>query len=209
MRDQNTTPPAIEGLLREHPLLWRGRPDPRPRSGLPTGFPALDTALPDGGWPTRGVVELLHEGPGLGQVSLLLPLAARLAADGLGVVWLNPPPAPYAPALAAAGLPLARCLWLQPETRRDQFWAAERVVRSAACGLLLWWPPVLAPTTLRRLQLAASDGATLAVLLVHRPLDGNHVPLRLRLRRLDNGERELRVLRARGSHRRPLVRLPA
>lgn len=209
MHDENTTPPAIETLLREQPLLWRGRPAQGPARGRPTGFAALDAALPDGGWPAQGLVEVRHEGPGLGQVSLFLPLAERLAGDGLGLVWLNPPPAPYAPALVAAGLPLARCLQLRPASHRDQLWAAERTLRSAACGLLLWWPPVLAPTTVRRLQLAAGEGRTLAALFVRRPLGGAHVALRLGVQRHANGERTVRILKARGSHRRPDVRLPA
>lgn len=41
---------------------------------LPTGFAALDAELPGGGWPAGALIELLADRPGVGELSLLLPL---------------------------------------------------------------------------------------------------------------------------------------
>ena len=79
----------------------------------PTGFAALDAALPGGGWPQAGLVEWLVDAPGagsgstnatstdaLGQGELHL-LALAWAKTGLRQVWIAPPAWPYGPALAA------------------------------------------------------------------------------------------------------------
>ena len=41
---------------------------------LPTGFATLDAELPGGGWPAGALIELLADRPGIGELSLLLPL---------------------------------------------------------------------------------------------------------------------------------------
>ena len=59
-----------------------------PRPAVPTGHPALDTALGVGGWP-RGALALLDAPTGGGATSLALgTLAAAQAAGGL-VAWLD------------------------------------------------------------------------------------------------------------------------
>ena len=69
-------PPQLERLL-QHPALWRGR-GAAPREGLATGFDALDAALPDAGWPRRGLVEILVPANGCGELALWTPLIRRL-----------------------------------------------------------------------------------------------------------------------------------
>ena len=44
--------------LLEHPAIWRGRSAARAES-LPTGFGAIDSCLPGGGWPRTGLIEIL------------------------------------------------------------------------------------------------------------------------------------------------------
>ena len=98
-------------------------PSPRcsriPRSGAATiarrsprrcrpAFAALDAALPGRGWPQGALTEMLLEREGIGEIRLTLPALARVQAQGRDVVWIAPPHRPYAPALAAAGLDLAR-----------------------------------------------------------------------------------------------------
>ena len=43
----------------------------------PSGYAALDAALPGGGWPEAALVEVLLAADGLGELSLLLPTLAR------------------------------------------------------------------------------------------------------------------------------------
>jgi len=88
---------SLDELLR-HPGLWRAREQSGAAGGdatLATGYAGLDHALPGGGWPRRGLVEILTDRCGVGELSLLVPaLAARLGLGRWGqgeVSWLNPP----------------------------------------------------------------------------------------------------------------------
>jgi cell division inhibitor SulA/protein ImuA len=147
------------------PGVWRGGTlDQAVAPGLPTGFPLLDAELPGGGLPRSGLVEILHDGVGLGEVSLLLGAVRQVAAQGRAVAWINPPHIPYAPALASAGLSLEACLVVRPASAEDALWSADQTLRSGACGAVLFWLPEKTDyTCLRRLQMAAETGRSLAV----------------------------------------------
>jgi protein ImuA len=129
----------------------------------PTGFAALDAELPGGGWPAAGLTELLLAAPGNGELRLLAPMLATHCASTL---WVAPPLLPYAPALAALGLPAQRLVVAQPKRgadgSADAAWAAEQALRAGTLAAVLWWQgaaPVSAPV-LRRLHLASVEGCT-------------------------------------------------
>ncbi|HEX5803780.1 MAG TPA: SOS cell division inhibitor SulA, partial [Azospira sp.] len=92
--------------------VWRGDGLAQaPLPGVPTGFNELDAELPGGGWPRGGLVELLPERRGVGEMALLMPALARISTEELAwVVCVAPPLPPYAPAWAAAGVALSRLL---------------------------------------------------------------------------------------------------
>jgi len=152
--------------LLEHPAIWRGRSAARLET-LPSGFAALDEALPGGGWPRTGLIEILLARFGSGELSLLLPALAALtrAASARWCVWVAPPLMPFAPALVAQGVVLDR-IAVVGGTR--PLWALEQVLRSGACDAALAWSRQIRPRDIRRLQLAAERGRTLGVLF--RPL---------------------------------------
>jgi hypothetical protein len=146
----------------EHPAIWRGRSAARLET-LPSGFAALDEALPGGGWPRSGLIEILIARFGSGELSLLLPALAALtrSASARWCVWVAPPLMPFAPALVARGLLLER-IAVVGGTR--PLWAFEQVLRSGACDAALAWSRQPKPRDIRRLQLAAERGRTLGVL---------------------------------------------
>jgi hypothetical protein len=148
------------------PGVWRaGEMDRAVPAGIPSGHARLDLELPGGGWPRGGLVEVLHEGAGLGEVSLLLGALKAVAQEGRAVAWINPPHLPYAPALASAGVPLDACLVVRPVSAEEALWSADQALRSGACGAALFWLPGNTDYAwLRRLQMAAEAGRTLAVL---------------------------------------------
>lgn len=199
---------GLEALLASR-VLWRGRADPGDRSGLATGYPALDRALPGGGWPRRALTEVLVDTPGSGELALVTPALGAVARAGRWVVWVNPPHLPYAPALAAAGLPLERFLWVRGEDPDESLWVLEQALGSRACGAVLGWPAQGGERALRRLQLAAEAGECWGVLV--RTPAAVRVPspaaLRLRVRPLP-GAFEVRVLKCRGPLPAAPVRLP-
>ncbi len=189
---------ALAAVL-AHPAIWRGgecAPEP---AAMPSGFPELDAVLPGRGWPAGALTEVLLAREGIGEIRLTLPALARLQAARRDIVWIAPPHVPYAPALAAAGLDLARLLIVRCRSSADELWAYEQALRAPECGAAFAWLGARDERVLRRLAVAAREGRTWGVLW-RRP--GQHAiataaPLRLALapheRRL-----AVRVLKRRG-----------
>jgi hypothetical protein len=183
---------SVEELLQNNPArLWRARAqgtDSSAPAGLPTGYEALDRCLPGQGWPRQGLIELLSDQRGIGELRLLMPALARLCsppqrrtsqrekstvhARGGWIAWVSPPYVPYAPALAGWGIDVARMLVVHAAGATE--WAMDQALRSEACSAVLGWGNPRDPQALRRLQLAAEQSHSLAVLF--RPLQAGLVP---------------------------------
>ena len=207
---------SVEELLQQNPArLWRAREQAGSAasapSGLPTGYAALDCCLPGQGWPQQGLVEILYDQPGIGELQLWMPALARLCSPKPGrrgtsaaptsaggwIAWVSPPCPPYAPALAAWGLDVGRMLVVQAAGSTE--WAMEQALRSEACSAVLGWANPREPQALRRLQLAAEQTRTLAVLFRARNAMRNPSPavLRVALRSGSEGL-EVRLVKSRG-----------
>src|SRR5215470_743078 len=201
---------ALAAVL-AHPAIWRGgecAPEP---AAMPSGFPELDAVLPGRGWPAGALTEVLLAREGIGEIRLTLPALARLQAARRDVVWIAPPHVPYAPALAAAGLDLARLLIVRCRSSADELWAYEQALRAPECGAAFAWLGARDERVLRRLAVAAREGRTWG-LLWRRP--GQHAiataaPLRLALAPHDR-RLAVRVLKRRGGDlARPVLIDPA
>lgn len=195
------SPAALQQLLRQTPLVWRGYSTAETQS-IATGFTALDRLLPGRGWPIGALTELALHRPGIGELRLLLPALRRIAKeDGRPVVLIKPPHIPYAPALAGAGLPLSRLVWIETGSDEDAQWAAEQILREGIAGAALLWTEATADLPMRRLQLCAQEGNTAAFLF--RSMRGlrNPSPAAVRLA-LHPATEALRVevVKARGGH---------
>ncbi len=151
-----------------------------PGKTLPTGFAALDAELPGGGWPAGALIELLAEHPGVGEVSLLLPLLLQAPAERW-IAWIAPPLLPYAPALDAAGVALQRLLVIRPSTPAEALWATRQAAASGSCTMVMAWLARLDTAALRRLQLAAEESATPLFLFRARSAARHASPAVLRL----------------------------
>jgi hypothetical protein len=192
--------PSFAALL-ARPDIRRGGELARVASAsVPTGFPQLDAELPGGGWPTGSLTELLPSHDGIGELRILGPALAALAQAGKRLAWIAPPYLPYAPALAAAGIDLARILIVRTHAARDALWAAEQALQSATCGAVLVWPSAVKYPELRRLQLAAERGRAMTILF--RPPDAakefSPAVLRLALYSVA-GELAVQILKRRGA----------
>jgi protein ImuA len=77
----------------------------------------LSKLLPDSGWPTGALVELLVQQPGIGEIRLLAPALANVAS--CKVALLQPLHAPQAIAFAAMGVPPESALWLRANRSAD------------------------------------------------------------------------------------------
>ena len=141
--------------------VWKGRTAAPPASVHPTGLAALDTVLPSGGWPEAALSEILVAQQGVGELRLVWPTLARLSAAGERIVLVAPPYTPYPHAWQNAGVDLRQLSVIQAD-ERDALWAAEQCLRSGSCGAVLCWPRKADDRALRRLQVAAETGQTLA-----------------------------------------------
>jgi protein ImuA len=179
-----------------------------------SGFAALDAELPGGGWPQGQLIELLHDDPGIGELSLLAPTLATRAQAGRVCVWVLPAERdsrsaalPYPPALIAAGLDPSSSIFVRPEAGREAWWAVEQSLRAAHLGALVAWLPTFTAGSdfhaLRRLHLLAQRHR--ALLFVIRPVrcadTASPATLRLRLSCAD-GQLGVMLLKRRG---RPLI----
>ncbi|PAU56150.1 DNA lesion error-prone repair protein ImuA [Pseudomonas sp. PIC25] len=176
--------------------VWRGQVTSPPSAAQPTGHAGLDAVLPGGGWPDSALSELLVAAEGIGELRLLWPTLARLTAAGERVVLVGSPHLPYPQAWLAAGIDL-RQLVIVHARGSDALWAAEQCLRSGGCGAVLCWPRQADDRALRRLQVAAETGQTLA--FAYRPLEEaiNPSPAALRLA-LETRPAQIRVLKCRG-----------
>jgi hypothetical protein len=190
---------ALSTLL-SHPAIWRGgdcAPEP---SALSSGFAALDAALPGHGWPQGALTEILLEREGIGEIRLTLPALARVQAEGRDVVWIAPPHRPYAPALAVAGLDLARLYVVHCRDPKDALWAFDQALRAPECGAAFAWLPTHDERALRRLQVAAREGRTWGVLWRRPGQRGNAAAAPLRLALAPHADQlAVHVLKRRGA----------
>lgn len=190
---------ALSTLLND-PRVWRGQRGTQ-QPALSTGYPALDAALPQRGWPKAALSEILFGVDGVGEMQLVLPALAALTKQGGVVLLVGPPYQPYAPALQLAGILLRQLHVLEVEGK-NALWASEQALRSGACAAVLCWPNACDERALRRLQLAAETGG--AVGFVLRTLNARHQasPAALRVALERNGRRSgqihVKVLKCRG-----------
>jgi len=189
---------GLDALL-DSRRVWRGQsPHLEGASAQPTGHAELDAQLPFGGWPDAALTEILSVRPGLGELTLLWPTLARLTAAGERVILIAPPYLPYPHAWLQAGVDLGRLSLMQVKVQ-DVLWTAEQCLRSGSCGAVLCWPGRADDRALRRLQVAAETGQTLAFAFRHQRDAVNASPAALRLV-LEGTPQQLRVLKCRGGN---------
>jgi protein ImuA len=184
-----------------------------------TGWALLDAeARAGGGWPRAGLIELLAPWPQDPTWLLLAPWIARAGADtdtdidtqptspealARPIVCVNPPCEPYLPGLHALWAAPRALLKVVAPTQADGAWAVEQALQTQACLAVLWWTQDLSPastTQLRRLHLAAQDGAT--PLFTVRPqaagLQASPAPLRVAVDFAEAGGLSVRITKRRG-----------
>ncbi|ARU05704.1 hypothetical protein CCO03_14330 [Comamonas serinivorans] len=108
---RNRPAPDLRGL---GGLVWSGDAlGPSTARTVPTGFAALDAALPGAGWPTQALTEVLQPQAGVCEWRLLAPALSRVLQDPDARLYLVAPPwPPHAVGLAQLGLAAERLVWL-------------------------------------------------------------------------------------------------
>jgi cell division inhibitor SulA len=160
--------------------VWRGRAVPVPTGDQPTGWAALDAALPAGGWPDASLSEILLPVDGVGELRLLLPTLARLSHAARSVVIVAPPYAPCVAGWQQHGVDM-RMVDIVAAEQANVLWATEQCLRSGSCAAVLAWPQQADDRALRRLQVAADTGRALAFAFRDRRHLSSASPAALRL----------------------------
>lgn len=181
----------------------------RDEDTLPTGYSTLDAQLQQGGWPMGNAIEMLSDGCGLGSMGLFLPAMEKLSAEGRWQVFIAPPFTPYAPLLKARGIDTNQILLVHPKNREDLLWATEQALRSSTSSAVFSWLGAhdYSYGELRKLQLAAASGDSLAVMFRPNEAAGNHSPACLRLQMREY--RQAHILKQRGGNQGLDITLPA
>ncbi len=197
---------ALDSLLKTQPSLWRGR-DAGHKCGhgqqsqqetIDTGFPALNNALPGGGWNLGTLTELLFEHEGCGELSLLLPALKTVTQQQQWVALVNPPHIPYAPALSNAGISLDRTLIVDSDNDKDALWATEQLLRAGLFTVVVCWLDKTGLKQQRRLQLAAETGHALAIAYRPTTAAADHSAAAFRLSLSSQAGMKLNVFKSRG-----------
>ncbi|PKG57950.1 translesion DNA synthesis-associated protein ImuA [Shewanella sp. GutDb-MelDb] len=168
----NTTGTCSLNQLLERQDIWRGQQWQQQHVAYPTGFSLLDKNLADNGWPQIGVCEILCDGVGQGELSIVLPLLKQLISHCVSSTQINdsmvmlvaPPHIPSPQALLQQGLDVERLIWIDTEERKERLWSIEQALASGSVPLVLAWLDSLSITEARRLQLAAEKGQALCML---------------------------------------------
>jgi protein ImuA len=180
------SPNSLDRALPDLAHVWRaGELGSASLQTAATGYPALDGALPGGGWPQGALVEVLQPQAGLYEWGLVAPALAALqaGAPGLLTVMVGAPHLPFGPALGARRLSMQRLLSIhgKPGDAPSLLWATREALQCGDVHSVLAWLPDARSAHLRRLQIAAH--AHNKLLFVFRPLraqqESSPAPLRL------------------------------
>lgn len=154
-----------------------------------SGFSELDATLPNGGWQSGTIVELMPTEIGIGEMRLLMPALARITQSDRHVVLVSPPYIPFAPALINHGVRLDRLLVIRAGQNTDILWAIEQTLRCKSFGAVIGWPESIRDRDVRRLQLAAEAGRSTG--FVYRPplaaREASPAAVRMRLQTNEQG----------------------
>ncbi len=185
--------------------LWRGSELGRPVCEVrSTGFAELDAELPGGGWPCRGLTELLQPQPAVAEWRLLSPAMRR-------IVLVSPPMHPHLPGLRHAGLDERHLVWIQADTPAERLWSTEQLIKANAAGLLVAWLPQVRPEQIRRLQVCAQscDGPVILCRPAAAANEPSAAPLRVMLRAGLDWTLELQIVKRKGATHDGLLQLPS
>lgn len=165
-----------------------------------TGIPALDAALPGGGWQSGSIVELMPTHTGIGELRMLLPALASITRAERHIALIAPPYVPYAPAFSQHGVRLERMWVIQAQQPEDILWTFEQTLRCRSFGAVLAWPVSIKDRNIRRVQLAAEAGRSTGFLF-RAPAaarESSPAAVRLRLQPDRDGQLAIDIIKCRG-----------
>ena len=140
---------------------------------LPFGIDAVDSRLAGGGLAVAALHEAAADRPGLADDAAATLFLAAIAARRPGIVlWALARRDLFAPGLALAGLALDRILYAECGGNEDVLAVMEEGLRHGGLAAVVGEVSRVAMASTRRLQLAAEESGTMALMLKRRRRGG-------------------------------------
>ena len=153
--------------LREQVRAITATADASPRAVLPFGIEAVDRRLADGGLSTAGLHEIAGATCAIADDAAATLFVAGIAAraGSSNVLWAFGRRDLFAPGLAAAGLGPNRLIHAEAGRDPDVLAVMEEGLRHGGLAAVIGEVGRIGMTATRRLQLAAEEGGTIALVL--------------------------------------------
>lgn len=163
--------------------IWQASQQSHNCHSIASGYSPLDKLLHLGGWPLNRLTEILVERVNIGEMTLILPAIAKAMEKGGWLFLIEPPFNPYAPGWLKANIDIHKMIIIQSCQEKDWLWAAEQVIAHQGICCTLFWPlkDNLSNKVLKRLQLAATQGAQLNFIFRSISVASQSSPASLRL----------------------------
>ncbi|HUY20577.1 MAG TPA: ATPase domain-containing protein [Candidatus Binataceae bacterium] len=172
--------PLDSAQVPEIPYVFRGRELTRKTHRLSSGLPSVDDAL--GGGLVRGRINEIVGRAGVGKTSLAAAFLARATADGEVAAWIDSAAAFDPSSMRAAGVDLARVLWVgcpgshpggARQLEKNFLKAAELVLETGGFGLIVVdfgdrTLPLMTSAALRMARRAERTSTAMLILAAHR-----------------------------------------
>lgn len=157
-------------LANEHAIL-------NTSSIISSGYDALDQKL-GGGMPDNSVIELQTIN-GIGELRLLLPYLRAKIIEQKSIVFIAPPAQISSQMLLRQQIPLAQTLIVNSTDSAQSLWSAEQCLKSGCVGGVLLWQNYFSISQVKRLKLAAEQGAASLFILRGQPQLSLSLPVNL------------------------------
>lgn len=175
-----------------------------------SGYRVLDRELPNGGWPSAVLTELLLEEPDIGELHLLKNALPQMTAEGKTLVLLASAERKLADKLNDWGVDLSQIVLIETEYPAAHIGTVERIMREPNFGALLCWLPEARDDHLQRLHAAVSKSKGWA--FIFRPMEQHNRPTPAMLRILCHSAAStcisLKIIRRRGIVQGKVMVLP-
>lgn len=145
-----------------------------------SGYRVLDRELPNGGWPSAVLTELLLDEPDIGELDLLKNALLQMTAAGKTLVLLASAERKLAVKLNDWGVDLSQIVLIETEHPASHIATVERIMREPHFGALLCWLPEARDDHLQRLHAAVRKSKGWA--FIFRPIEQQNRPTPAMLR---------------------------
>lgn len=161
----------IISRLQKDILLWQGFAPPPAGKAKGIGLGPLESAFPNGVFPTGAIHEMICPTPEQAAATggLMSGILSRLMQNGGACLWISLSRKLFPPALAAFNVDPDRMIFIDLQRERDVLWAMEEALKCEGLAAVIAEVREISFTQSRRLQLAVEGSKVTGFLLRNDP----------------------------------------